>query len=76
MAKRNYVYTVEYRLNEFSEVRSIDVLASSKAEAYDKAVYEEIMEVEPYSPYSAWVSSVTYNNGNYRRFNTFEGNPY
>ena len=74
---RNHVYTVEYRMNQFSaDVRKIDVLASSKEEAYDKAVYEEIMEIEPYSPYSAWVASVTYNNGNTKRFNTFEGNPY
>lgn len=76
MAKRNNVYTVEYRMDQFSEVRHIDVLAANKAEAYDKAVYEEIMEKEPYSPYSAWVASVTYNNGNTKRFNTFEGNPY
>ena len=77
MSKRNNVYTVEYRMDQFSsDVRSIDVLASNKAEAYDKAVYEEIMEEEPYSSYSAWVASVTYNNGNTKRFNTFEGNPY
>ena len=47
-------------------------LAGSKAEAYDKVVYEILPEV----PYSAWVSSVTYNNGNYREFNTHEGMPY
>ena len=72
MAKRNNVYTVEYRVDQFSEVRHIDVLASNKAEAYDKAVYEVLTEI----PYSAWVSSVAYNNGNTKRFNTFEGNPY
>ena len=70
------VYRVCYKLYEFGETRHIDVIASSKAEAYDKAVYEEIMDREPFSPYSAWVASVTYQNGNHRRFNTFEGKPY
>lgn len=74
---RNHVYTVEYRMTQFSpDVRHIDVLASNKEEAYYKAMDEEIMEVEPYTPYSAWVAEVTYNNGNYKRFNTFEGKPY
>ena len=76
MAKTNHVYTVEYRLDQFSDVRKIDVLASNKEEAYDKAIYEKLMDIEPYSPYSAWVASVTYNNGNYKRFNTHEGKPY
>ena len=72
MARKNHVYTVEYRMDQFSEVRHIDILASNKADAYDKAVYEILPEM----PYSAWVASVTYNNGNTKRFNTFEGKPY
>lgn len=70
----NKVYTVYY--NGFGETKHIDVLAKNKAEAYDKAVYEAIPEKEGEHPYSAWVASVTYQNGNYRNFNTFEGNPY
>ena len=69
-------YYVEYKMNEASKVKGIQVLANSKYDAYDKAVYELIPDIEKYSPYSAWVASVTYNNGNYKTFNTFEGNPY
>lgn len=65
------VFTVEYRQHG-EEVKSVCVVARSKAEAYDKAVYEIIKPI----PYSAWVMSVTYQNGNYKLFNTFEGNPY
>lgn len=68
-------YTVAYRILG-EEEKSISFLAKNKADAYDKAVFEEIPKIEGEIPYSAWVVSVTYNNGNYRRFNTFEGNPY
>lgn len=68
-------YTVEYRIIG-SEVKRISFLAKNKFDAYDKAVYELIPQKEGETPYSAWVYSVTYQNGNYRRFNTFEGNPY
>lgn len=67
------VYRVEYNL---MGRKAVDVIAKSKYEAYDKAVYEVIPKIEGELPYSAWVSSVTYQNGNYRTFNTFEGNPY
>lgn len=68
-------YTVEYRIIG-NEVKRISFLAKNKVTAYDKAVYELIPQKEGEMPYSAWVYSVTYQNGNYRRFNTFEGNPY
>ena len=68
-------YYVRYRMIG-SEVKGIGLLAKSKEDAYDKAVYEEIPKVEGELPYSAWVSSVTYQNGNVRYFNTFEGNPF
>lgn len=74
--KRNHAYCVHYKLHSADDVKRIDFLASSKVEAYDKAVYELIPEKEGEPPYSAWVHSVTYNNGNYKVFNTFEGNPY
>lgn len=67
-------YYVEYRIGQ--EVKGIDVLAKNKFDAYDKAVYELIPKREGEMPYAAWVCSVTYNNGNYRRFNTCEGLPY
>ena len=69
-------YHVEYRLYQFGEIKSIDVTAKSKAEAYRKALFEMIPELEQDNAYSAWVASVTYQNGNHREFNTFEGNPY
>ena len=68
-------YHVEYLLYANDNARGIDVLAKSKEDAYRKAVYEDIPNKEKESPYSAWVSSVTYNNGNYRTFNTFSGKP-
>lgn len=73
----NKVYTIEYCLEGYwDKVRKVTVLAKNKAEAYDKAMYEVIPEIHSYSPYSAWVAGVTYQNGNYKSFNTFEGNPY
>lgn len=69
-------YAVEYKMFSSGNVRRVFVGARSKADAYDKAVYEAIPAKEGEPPYSAWVYSVTYNNGNYRTFNTFEGNPY
>ena len=70
-------YHVRYKMHEAdSECKGIDVIAKNKADAYDKAVFVAIPTVEKSTPYSAWVQSVTYNNGNYSMFNTFEGNPY
>lgn len=73
--KRNHAYWVEFRIIG-QGVQGIDVLAANKAEAYDKAVFEAIPAKYGECPYSAWVVSVTYNNGSYRRFNTSEGNAY
>lgn len=74
MARRN-VYTVAYNL--FGQKKEkVDVIAQNKAEAYDVATFEIIPKEEGRLPYSAWVESVTYQNGNTRTFNTFEGNPY
>lgn len=75
--KARFTYHVEYLLNgSYEEARSVDVIASSKTEAYDKAVYEIIPEKEGRHPYGAWVASVTYANGNHKEFRTFCGNPY
>lgn len=69
-------YYVKYRLYSADKVRGIQVPANNKWEAYDKATFEMIPAKEGEHPYSSWVTSVTYNNGNCHRFNTSEGNPY
>ena len=73
--KRNRAYFVRYKLFG-QQQEGVDVLAASAPEAYDKAVYEIIPKIEGELPYSAWVSSVTYQNGNCKYFNNFEGKPY
>ena len=69
-------YAIHYKVREFGEVKLITLLANNKEDAWEKAVYEDIPKKEGEPPYSAWVISVTYNNGNYRKFNTCEGKPY
>ena len=69
-------YCIFFTLNRFGAVYMIDVVAKSKEEAYFKAVYEAIPQGKSELPYSAWVHSVTYSNGNYHKFDTFEGKPY
>lgn len=73
---RRQVYTVEYKMFDAGEVKRVNVIATDKADAWCKAVWLAIPEKEGEHPYSAWVASVTYQNGNYKRFNTFEGKPY
>lgn len=69
-------YYVEYKMSEVDGTKYVCVTAQSKADAYDKAVYETIPNKEGHLPYSAWVCSVTYSNGKRQEFNTCEGNPY
>ena len=69
-------YTVGYKMHMADGERSISLLAKDKRDAYDRAFYEAIPKQEGTVPYSAWLESVTYQNGNYRTFNNFEGNPY
>lgn len=69
-------YYVKYKMHKVADEKGICVPAKNKADAYEKAVYEEITKIEGSLPYSAWVASVTYNNGNYKQFNTCEGMPY
>lgn len=72
----NKCYYVKYQLRgNWDEAKGIAVLAPNKWEAYMKAVYEAIPAKEETLPYSAWVHSVTFNNGNYKVFNTFAGKP-
>ena len=74
MAKR--AYRIEYRMYEFAEVKAVIVYASNKKEAYDKAYFEAIPEKEGGIAYAAWVESVMFTNGKFKRFNTFAGKPY
>lgn len=72
----NRNYTITFKKYPESEPQNIIVKARTKWEAYDKAMYEVIPEIMAFSPYSAWVSAVCYKNGNFKKFNTFEGMPY
>lgn len=75
--KKRFTYHVCYLLDGiYSEEKEIDVIASSKFEAYDLATYEKIPAKEGRIPYGSYVSSVTYANGNYKRFNNHIGDPY
>lgn len=65
-------YTIEYKEHSSDEVKSINVSANNKEDAYEKAVFDILGG----TPYSAWVSSVAYSNGKCKMFNNFEGNPY
>lgn len=65
-------YTVDYYENgSYEDVKTECVLANNKADAY-----KVFMDSKNWAVYGAWVSGVTYQNGNYRTFNTFCGNPY
>ena len=76
MATAVKTYHISYYLNGyFEEVKGIDVLATSKYNAYIKATYEAIPEADGRLPYAVKVDSVTYANGNYREFNTIFGAP-
>lgn len=71
----NKSYTIEYKEYDVAKVEYITVLAPNKEDAYYKG-YDMITDKLGKLPYSAWVSAVTYQNGNYRYFNNFEGKPY
>ena len=65
-------YTVKYKEYETDEPKEMVVLASNKAEAYDKAIYDKLNG----AVYSAWVDGYTFlTHGGYKyhKFNTHEG---
>lgn len=70
------LYEVAYKLYSADKVRHIRVYARNKAEAYDKATFEEIQKAEQEPPFSAWVERSISKDGQSRYFNTFEGKPY
>ena len=76
MRKLSKHYRVEYRMYECGDLHHTYVGAANKYEAYDKAVYEIIPDMEGRCPYSAWVVNVTYSNGNIHVFNSTEGNRF
>ena len=62
-------YYVKYLVDGiWDEVKGVMVPAHNKEEAYDIATFELIPQIEGRVPYSSWVHSVTYNNGNYHEF--------
>lgn len=73
---RRATYTVCFRETQWGDEHHIDVVASSKVEAYDIATYELIPELTGSIPYSSWTDSVTYANGRVHYFCTSEGNAY
>lgn len=73
MANRTFLYVVEYRLYENSDVQKVRVIARDKRTAYDKATYEVILEKEGRIPHNSWVHAIQYNNGNYRVINKSAG---
>ena len=81
MSNRNFskevmnmkAYTVKYNCHGYKQ---ISFLANNAKDAYIKAFYELIPEREGEMPYSAWVYSVTYQNGKQHFFNTCEGLAY
>lgn len=66
------IYTVEYIEYSYSNIKSIQVNAKNKEEAYVTGYFDVLKG----TPYSAWVASVQYKNGKVRTFNTFAGKPY
>lgn len=69
-------YNVLYRMNEAAAVKDIEIRATNKEAAWEKAFFESIPEAEGSPAYSAWVFSAVSKNGNVTFFNTFEGKPY
>ena len=67
-------YHIEYRRYNHDQVNKINVIAKNKVDAYWKAV--DLITEKEGTPYSVWISGVTYKNGRCRLFNQFEGNPY
>lgn len=68
-------YYVKYKLNHYETEKGIGFLAKNKKDAYYKAI-DKIEEKEGHIPYSAWVYSVTYQNGKHQVFKTNEQNPF
>ena len=62
-------YTVDYTMTQYGEEKQICFLAENKEDAFDKAIFEEIPKAEGRCPYMVRVVGVTYQNGNYKRFN-------
>lgn len=66
--KRRNTYHVAYWMAYWELEREIDVIAGSKEEAWETAMFEAIPNKEGCNPYNVVVESVTYQNGKYKRF--------
>ena len=71
--KARQVYTVMFY--GAYPTTAMAVIASNKKEAYFEAI-KRITEQEGEEPYAAWVVSVTFQNGNWKRFDTDPKHPY
>ena len=70
-------YEVHYMLHSADITKEIEVQAANKAEAYDKAVFDEIPKKhDGEQAWGAYVASVRYASGRVQRFNTGYGLPY
>lgn len=69
---KTFLYIVEYRMNQCSDVEKVHVIAKDKWEAWDKARFEIIPEKNGCEPYNAWVHAIQYKNGNFRVINKSE----
>lgn len=68
-------YTIKYKMTAAENERFVCVLADNKAEAW--LVGKDAIRAKEHAfPRSLWVHGVTYQNGNYKKFNTGEKKPY
>ena len=70
------MYDVCYKLYGADLEKETQVIAKTKADAYEIAAFEKIPEIEGEHPYSVWVKGYTTQKGDYHRFNTCEGMAY
>lgn len=68
---RRNPYTVCFKEYSADQVHEAQVIATSKEDAY-----RAFQDATGWKMYSAWVQSVTYQNGKCKYFNAFEGMPY
>ena len=69
-------YIIEYRMYKSGDVKEIEVDASNRIHAWNKATFTVIPYKENEPAYSTWVAGVRYQNGRTRWLNNFEGKPY
>lgn len=68
-------YTIKYKASAAADLRTTTVLSNSKEGAYYAAI-DHLFDYLGKYPYSVFVFGVTYQNGNYKKFNNSELKPY